>query len=431
MQKDKISAVGNFIVKHCKIVFPVIVIAVVALTVSFALNANRGKNSETNQGQLPVETEKPSQEGVASMSMAPESTTFADTTPEEIPLAENTDEEIFSLVASYYNAMATGDSEVLTGIFDSLSTDDLLRYTETAKYIDGYAALEIYTKNGMTEDAVVACVYYKVCILNHSEEIPGYRMLYLCRDENGKLYIKNESNFTEEEETYIKAVIAQDDVVEFNNRVNVEYNELMHECPELLAYLGELGNQVNKAIGEALEAIGVAMAAQNVDTDQNGGEENQGQEGEDDTESPSDGQSAEEPPAESGPQYAVATTTVNVRSSDSEKADKLGKVAGGTRVQVQEVGVNGWTKIVYEGKDGYIKSEYLRLEESTENLEVIGTVTATTSINVRAAASQDSERLGLLTGGESLELLAIEDGWCKVKYNGRVAYVKADYVTQQ
>ena len=138
-----------------------------------------------------------------------------------------------------------------------------------------------------------------------------------------------------------------------------------------------------------------------------------------------------ETPVDAGPQYATATTTVNVRSSDSERADKLGKVTNGTRVQVQEVRVNGWTKIVFEGKDGYIKSEYLQLEESAAGFETIGTVTATTNINVRSAASETAERLGVLAGGSTLDLIANENGWCKVKYNGQVGYVKSDYVTQQ
>ncbi len=138
-----------------------------------------------------------------------------------------------------------------------------------------------------------------------------------------------------------------------------------------------------------------------------------------------------EQPVVIGPQYAVATTTVNVRSSDSEQADKLGSVNGGTRVEVQEVCVNGWTKIVYEKKDGYIKSEYLQMEESPAGQEVIGKVTANTNINVRSAASQSSERLGLLAAGGSLELLGVEGEWCKVVYNGQVAYVKAEFVTQE
>ena len=97
---------------------------------------------------------------------------------------------------------------------------------------------------------------------------------------------------------------------------------------------------------------------------------------------------------------------------------------------MQEVRVNGWTKIVFEGSDGYIKSEFLQMEESAEGQTAIGTVTATTNINVRTAPGEDAERLGLLSGGDSLDLLAIENGWCKVNYNGKIGYVKEEFVTQ-
>ena len=70
------------------------------------------------------------------------------------------------------------------------------------------------------------------------------------------------------------------------------------------------------------------------------------------------------------------------------------------------------------------------MEESAEGQEVIGTVTANTNVNVRAAASETAEQVGILIGGDSAELLANENGWCKIKYDGKVAYVKAEFVTQ-
>ena len=426
MLKDKIVKVCNYVVKHCAIVFPVVVIAMAAVTVSAALNANRVKEDK-DDAVLSVENTTVPQEIRTSAGNVQEMSEQATAVPapEEVPMAENLDDEVSSLVESYYNAMAEGDTETLTAIHDSLSTADILRFEVTSKFIEGYAACDIYVKKGLTEDSVLACVYYRACFYNHPEEFPGYQMLYLSRDDQGKLYIKNDVNFTEEENEYIIKVANQDDVKEFHNRVTNEYNELMLAQPELLDYLGELSGQIDKAVGNELEAIGVAMAEQNIGED--------GQPGEENPEEPGQGNEAEvtEPPVASGPMYAVATTTVNVRSSDSEKADKLGKVANGTRVQVQEVQINGWTKIVFEGKDGYIKSEFLQMEESAADLEVIGKVTATANINVRAAASSGAERLGLLSGGQSLELLAVEDGWCKVKYNGQVGYVSAEYVTQE
>lgn len=427
MLKDKIAKICNYIIKHCTIVFPVIVIAIAAVTVSAALNANRAKETGDNANEPEVENTVVPQGIKTSAGNVQEMSEHATAVPapEEVPMTENTDEELFWRVASYYNAMAAGDTETLIAIHDTLSTADVLRFAQTSQFIDGYAAFEIFVKQGLTEDSVLACVYYRVCFLNHPEEFPGYQMLYLCRNADGELYIKNDENFTEEEAQYIMRVANQDDVKEFHNRVTNEYNELMLAQPELLDYLGELSKQIDKAVGNELEALGVAMAEQNIEEGQTGGEES--------PESPDQEGYAETAGTSvvNGPRYAVATTTVNVRSSDSEKADKLGKVSNGARVQVQEVQINGWTRVVFEGKDGYIKSEYLQLEESAADLNIIGKVTATTNINVRAAASSGAERLGLLSGGQSLELLSVEGGWCKVIYNGQVGYVSAEYVTQE
>ncbi len=71
------------------------------------------------------------------------------------------------------------------------------------------------------------------------------------------------------------------------------------------------------------------------------------------------------------------------------------------------------------------------MEESADGQQVVGTVTANENVKIRAAASEDAEQLGLMVGGDSLELLGNENGWCKVIYDGKVGYVKADYVTQQ
>lgn len=416
--KDKMSLLGNYILKHCKIVFPVILTAAVAFTVVFALGMRNGGEDEPQEiSGEPV-----------SVASTEESTSSA--VSEVVPLLANDGGELYSLVATYYNAMALGDTETILSLYDSLPENTLLKIEETAKYIDYYSTLEIYTKDGMTADCTVVYVFYRLIFQNHEEEFPGYETLYVCRNDQGQLYIKNEDNFTPEEKEYITTVTHQDDVVEFNNRVNTEYNDLITEKPELFRYLSELDNQISVEVGVRVaqnEAQAAADAQQTANPENPENPENTAPAGE--------GGENPAPPADSvpevlGPQYATATTTVNVRSSDSEQADKLGKVAGGETVQVQEVRLNGWTKIVYDGNDGYIKSEFLQMQESVAGAEVIGTVTASTNINVRASASETADRLGVLAGGESVELLENLDGWCKIKYSGQIGYVKSDYVQQ-
>lgn len=413
MQKDKWKTIRDIIIGNCKIVFPVLVIVLGAVTAVVALNANKAK-AQTQAGGQTSAQEDSSDAGFPEEQPAEEGPLA-----EEVPMTANEDSDIYKLVATYYNAIGTGETDTLQAVRQGISENDLLYYGELANYIDHYSDIEIYCKQGPSKGTTIAYVYYKMGLKEH-DECPGYEALYVCTAEDGSLYIKDDSTFTEEEKEYIRIANGQVDVVEFDNRVNAECGELLEQNPALVEYVKLVRNQCNMRVGEILSSRRV--------------QENETQDPE--GEEPADGSQEQQPPAESvpvdsGPKYASATTTVNVRNSDSEKADKLGKVSRGTRVQVLEVRLNGWTKVVYEGKDGYIKSEYLQMEESAAELEVIGTVTATTNINIRAAANENAERLGVLAGGNSLELLGNENGWCKVNYNGRVAYVKADYVTQQ
>ena len=402
MWKEKIHSIGNYIIKHNKVVLPAVVVVAVAITVSVSLSlSNRHKEAQQEAEIASAASE-----------------TATETATEEVPLVANEEGAIYTLIATYYNAMATGDEETLRSVCDEISDKDMYRYVELSQYIDYYPTLEIYTKTGPEEGSVIAYVYYKISFVGHEEEVPGYQALYICTNDQGGLYIKRGEN-SEEVNEYIKTVSTQDDVVEFNNKITVEYNELMVDHPEVLQYISELDSQVSIAVGEKL-ANQVAAETQVAEA----GTEEGSTDGQDTQTENGEQQEAED----QGPQYVTTTTTVNVRSSDSEQADKLGKESGGTKLQVLEQRPNGWTKVDYEGKEGYIKTEFLQLAESAAGTETIGTVTATTNINVRASASETADRLGVLSGGDSAELVGTEGDWSKIKYNGQIGYVKSEYV---
>ena len=403
MWKEKLHFLGNYIIKHSKVVLPAVVVVAVAVTVSVSLSMNNRHREEQQNAESAA---------AVSSEIATEPTT------EDVPLVANEEGAVYTLVATYYNAMATGDETTLRSVCDEISDKDMYRYLELAQYIDYYPTLEIYTKTGPEEGSVIAYVYYKIAFVGHEEEVPGYQALYICTNDQGEMYIKRGEN-SEEVNDYIKTVSTQDDVVEFNNKITVEYNELMVDHPEVLQYISELDSQVSIAVGEKL--ANQVAGDQNTDTSAEGGD--QAADGQD-----TSAEGTEQPAEEQGPQYVTTTTTVNVRSSDSEQADKLGKVAGGTKLQVLEQRANGWTKVDYEGKEGYIKTEFLQLAESAAGAETIGTVTATTNINVRASASETADRLGVLSGGDSAERVGTEGDWSKIRYNGQIGYVKSEYV---
>ena len=115
---------------------------------------------------------------------------------------------------------------------------------------------------------------------------------------------------------------------------------------------------------------------------------------------------------------------------------------------------NGWSKVEFEGKEVFIKSDYLETaeeevievvpeapaeteeqEQSTEvetaetTEEESATVTVKENVRVRKEANTDSAILGTAHTGDELELIEKQsDGWTKVKYKGHTAFVKSDYV---
>lgn len=425
MWKDRVRLASDYMIRHSKVAFPIIVIAAVAVTVAVALSAG---NADAGLDEtVPVETAAPSGE--------PQEASLQRVVS-DAPLEKNEDGALYSLMATYYNALATGDVETIRTISNYVEDTEEIRIQELSKYIESYPSIEIYTKPGPVENSFIAYVYSKVTFFGYEEQIPGLQTFYVCTDENGALYL-NEGETAEDILDYIKTVNLQDDVVEFYNRVTVEYNDLLLGNSKLFNYISELEQEVSKATGEAL-------AAQIAETE-GGGETTEGGQPEAGTEAgepageegtPSDTPSEEQPPAEDTPVYAVATTNVNVRSSDSEQAEKLGKLVGSTQVQVLEQRPNGWSKIIFEGNEGYVKSEYLYIDGNSgtgstggnTGGDSVGTVTATTNINLRASASETAEKIGVVVGGDSMELLSKDNGWCQVRYNGVVGFVKADYV---
>lgn len=405
MIKEKMLPVRDFVLKSGKYVFPVIIVLAVAAIVFFALRVNNGELSE--------ELAEVTGENIVSATEETEAISVV----EEVPLVENTNDELYTLIATYYDAYANGNVETIQRITNYLDEIDEIRIPEMSQYIESYPEITVYTKQGPVEKSWLVYVHFQMTMYGFTDRLSGMETFYVCTDEEGKLYM-NEGEVSEEELEYISIINTQDDVAELNNRVTVECNNTFMKNTNLFYYVQEVANDVQKTTGKIL-------AQRNASEIPESGETTEGAMGE--TTGTEMAPVTTEEPVQTGPVYATATTTVNVRQSDSEIAEKVGKVSGGTKVEVLEQRVNGWSRVIANGKEGYIKSAYLRMAESVAG-EAIGTVTATTTVNVRLAASQSAEKLGVLAGGDSAPLLERVDDWCKINYNGSVGYVKAEYV---
>jgi len=403
MFKEKMKRFSRFLLENSKLILPIIIILAVAITVLCALRAQDAKKASVAESSTAVG----------------ESTPVSETTEEEmvqIPLTENTDPAIVSMIDAYYTACAQGDIESVRKIINHLDETKALFISAKSEYVEDYLDKVVYSKPGPKPDSYLLYVYYKMKFVGFEDTVSGMDLYYACKNADGSYYL-NDAELSDEEKAYIDKASSQEDVVELNNRVEVECKDTLTKNEELFLYIQEVLKEAQKTTGEAI--------ANQMKEEQP--EDTQTPEGEN-GEVPEVTPAPVENNATTEPVYAKATTTVNVRASDSEQADKVDKVTAGTKVEVLEQKVNGWSKVKIGNAEGYIKSEYLQLLNTASKEPVVGTVTATSNVNVRTAASETAERLGVLAGGEVVDLLGRENGWCKINYNGQIGYVKEDFV---
>ena len=133
--------------------------------------------------------------------------------------------------------------------------------------------------------------------------------------------------------------------------------------------------------------------------------------------------------------YVSASVGLNVRSGAGTSYSKLGKLEYKEKVTVLSTS-NGWSKINYNGKTGYVDSSYLKstvpgsTNDNTNN-ETTGTtkyVNTTSGLNVRSGAGTSYSKLGKLEYKEKVTVLSTSNGWSKINYNGKTGYVDSSYL---
>ena len=416
--KEKFITARDWVMDHNKIVMPLVLVVCVLITVLVAVSANQrdALEKEAEQAAMAVNAEE-----AGSAVEGLESPVFE--------LEENAYPDINNLVRTYYDAQAAGDMEVISKLNTYLNDIEKIRVQELSKYIESYPVLNVYTKPGLAENTYVAYVYSEVKFADMEQELPGMQTYYIGQDENGDYFI-NDGTYDDAIWSYIKDVTLQDDVVDLNNKVVVEYNDLLAEDEELSDFIAYLKEKINEDVGEILAQAETADTAQEAEAQEQETEEAQADEAQTDT----------------VVKTVRATDVVNIRSSDSEEADKIGKAQIGEEFTLLEERGNGWSKIEYNGADAFIKSDYLEVvseetveasAETTQEQEAepdvtqtaSGTVKVKESVRIRKSASTDGEVLGTAYAGEEYPLLMKQaDGWSKIEYKGQTAYVKSDYV---
>lgn len=427
---DRLRDDKSFLTKVSIGVVGVLLLIVIIIAVATADKAEDGNsdgqsvssNEAVNEAQ--VDATVPQEQGtdetaesVVDTTLVSENEAEANTTPTD---------QVNALIDSYFNAMASGDTEAISSMKNGLAQEEALKIQKKSNYIETFENLNVLSKDGPVENSYVAFVYYEIKFKDIETLAPGLTTLYICKNENGNLQI-NDGELAEDVTEYIKNMASAEDVKAIFDRVEVKYSEATDADAQLKQFMESLPTTLEQEVAQAMSEIEAQQAAQ---------------------EAPAQETLAEET-TQNVTETVKATDTVNVRSSDSETADKLGKVDAGTTLTRYETKENGWSRIDYNGTEAYIKTEFLAVvngensdtqnEETTAQNEtttaqndvetVAGKIVVLETVNVRKSASETADRIGTAYQGEYYDLVMEQaDGWTKIKFNGQVGYVKSEFV---
>ena len=407
-----------------KYLMPVVFALAVIITVSVALSANkrmRQSAAVTEEADLGATLE----------------------INEVIPMSENAYDDVNYLINEYYEASANGDSDTISSIYKGLEDTELLKAVAAANYIEGFQNITVYTKPGPIAGSYVAYVYNEVKLYDYDKAVPGLETLYICTDDEGKLYINGDIANANEIE-YLRQVNVQEDVIDLNNKVATEYNEMVNSDEKLAGLLTKMREGLQVSVGEALASSEATTSAASEET------------------------SAEEVASEETSAETVETVTthtiratdvINIRSSDSETADILSKTTKGEEFKQLEALANGWSKIEYNGGVAYVKTEFFEIvgeetvevagaeseenntqdtQTSTDNSKTTvkssdtGKMKVSDTVRLRKSQSTESDVLEMIYSGSTVNVVEqYASGWAKVEYNKKTGYIKSEFLTKE
>lgn len=123
----------------------------------------------------------------------------------------------------------------------------------------------------------------------------------------------------------------------------------------------------------------------------------------------------------------VTSGPLRLREEANTSSDVLGLAPTGTEVELLSDLDNGWYKVSYDGKVGFMSADYL--EVLTIGSSTVKTGTTDCALNVRKGPSISYNRIVCLPEGTSVTILMATNGWYKINIGGVTGYVDSSYVT--
>ena len=352
IDKDKF---GNWIARYKKqtavacILLCLLVVAGVTLAGKKKGEAKEAEAAGANSLQEEKETDKEEEEGAVVTAVGSEQGTATQIEPNV--LEKDAYPDVNAVVQQYYDYMSQGDMEGLATVVDEISDEERNRILGSQGLVEGYQNISCYTKKGMEEGSYVVFVYYELKFQRIETPAPGLTPLYVYTNEEGNLCIMNREASDELAE-YVGKIAEEDEVKSLRDEVKEKYEAAK-------AQDADLAKQEERYVRLSSEEEPAEVA--------DAGEETPEETPEEASEETPEEAPAEEPseePASTGEATAQNrdtrfTESVRLRAEPSTEAEYLGTAYQGEHVtQIESYG-DGWSKIKYNDKECYCKTEFL------------------------------------------------------------------------
>lgn len=320
--------------------------------------------------------------------------------------SEDSNEELNALIQQYYQDFADGNVDDLQTIATPISDAEKSYIQFFSQYVEEYQNLKVYSKRGADDSSYLVSVYLHMKFKDIETTAAGLDFFYVQTNDEGKLYINNiyssfnQANGEYELDDNIASLIAafeqQPDVTALQAEVQQECNEAMVEDESLNTFVNvtlqdaitkwasdyraqvaaqEAAEQQaaaeQKAAEEAAAAQAVAeqQAAEQAAAAQAAAEQQAAAEAAA-AQAAAEQQAAQQQQQQQQQQAAGLaagqqirlTESTNIRTSMSETAPRLALAYAGEYVTVQMSYAEGWTKVTYNGQEGYVRTDILQAQ---------------------------------------------------------------------
>ena len=124
----------------------------------------------------------------------------------------------------------------------------------------------------------------------------------------------------------------------------------------------------------------------------------------------------------------ISSEDLGLRKGADSSHEIITSIPSGARVNIIDKVSDNWYKVGYKDFVGYVQSKHIRVLGDNLNQDNVGLISAN-QLNVRTSPNESGQVIGTLHKNDKISVLDKSiDGWYKIDFNGRRAYVSSKYV---